>query len=31
MSVADLNKADIVKAHARSANDTARPKCRWPC
>ncbi|MBH9575726.1 MULTISPECIES: 30S ribosomal protein S15 [Inhella] len=26
MSVADLNKADIVKAHARAANDTGSPE-----
>ena len=26
MSVADLNKADIVKAHARSAADTGSPE-----
>jgi small subunit ribosomal protein S15 len=26
MSVADLNKAEIVKAHARAANDTGSPE-----
>ncbi len=26
MPVADLNKADIVKAHARAANDTGSPE-----
>jgi small subunit ribosomal protein S15 len=26
MSIADLNKADIVKANARSANDTGSPE-----
>jgi len=26
MSNADLNKADIVKAHARAANDTGSPE-----
>jgi small subunit ribosomal protein S15 len=26
MSAADINKAEIVKAHARSANDTGSPE-----
>ncbi len=31
MSVADINKQEVVKQFARGTNDTGSPKCRSHC